>query len=54
MGKMKNHVYGWLEDYGFELGYDMTNTPYLEDFEWVANDSVDAQTYWKTKTIGEE
>jgi len=27
MGKMKNHVYGWLEDYGFALGYDMSNTP---------------------------
>ena len=46
---MKNHIYGWLEDYGFELGYDMSNAPNFEDLDWVANDSVDAQAYWNDK-----
>ena len=49
MGRMKNHIYGWLEDYGFALGYDMSNAPNFEDLDWVANDSVDAQAYWNDK-----
>ena len=46
---MKHHIHGWLEDYGFALGYDMSNMPNFEDLDWVANDSVDAQAYWNDK-----
>ena len=49
MGKMKNNIYGWLEDYGFELGYDISNAPEFEDMDWVASDGVDAQEYWENK-----
>ena len=31
MGKIKDAVQDWLEDYGYELGYDFTNLPNLED-----------------------
>ena len=54
MGKMKNHVYGWLEDYGFALGYDMSYAPESEDMDWVVNDNVDAQSYWETKKEGDK
>ena len=49
MGKIKNHMHDWLESYGFSLGYDMSNAPELNDLYWVANDGVDAQTYWENK-----
>ena len=49
MGKMKNHVYGWLEDYGFALGYDMSNAPNFEDMDWVADDNINAKAYWENK-----
>ena len=49
MGKIKNHMHDWLESYGFSLGYDMSNAPELSDLNWVANDGVDAQTYWESK-----
>ena len=49
MGRMKNNIYGWLEDYGFALGYDMSNVPNFEDLDWVANDNIDAQVYWNDK-----
>ena len=46
---MKNHVYGWLEDYGFALGYDMSNAPNFEDMDWVADDNINAKAYWENK-----
>ena len=54
MGKMKNHVYGWLENYGFALGYAMSNAPEFEDMDWVANDNIDAQEYWNNKSKWEK
>ena len=49
MGKMKNHLQDWLESYGYRLGYDISNAPELPDLWWVAESSVDAQTYWGGK-----
>ena len=54
MGKIKNHIYGWLEDYGFALGYDMSNAPEFEDMDWVVNDNIDAQEYWNNKSKWEK
>ena len=51
---MKNHVYGWLEDYGFALGYDMSNAPEFQDMDWVANDNIDVQEYWNNKSKWEK
>ena len=31
MGMMKGFIHEWLEDFGFELGYDWDNLPSLSD-----------------------
>ena len=31
MGLLKGHVQEWLEDVGFELGYDWDNLPLLSE-----------------------
>jgi len=31
MGMLKGYVQDWLENYGYELGYDWSNLPNLED-----------------------
>jgi|TARA_R100000353_G_scaffold2419_1_gene3618 hypothetical protein len=49
MGKIKNHIHEWLEAYGYDLGYDMTNAPELSDLWWVADSKVDSETYWNDK-----
>ncbi len=49
MGKIKNHIHEWLEAYGYDLGYDMTNAPALSDLWWVADSKVDSETYWNDK-----
>ena len=49
MGKLKEHMMGWLDEYGNELGYDMSNCPSVEDFWWVAEHHVEAEDYWKGK-----
>ena len=46
MGRIKSHIHAWLEDYGYSLGFDTNNVPNLEDLNWVANDSVEAEAYW--------
>ena len=30
MGKLKSHIQEWLEQYGYDLGYDMDNLPPLD------------------------
>ena len=46
MGRIKSHLHDWLEEYGYELGYDMSNAPNLQDLWWVADGGVDAEEYW--------
>ena len=31
MGMLKGFIQEWLEEYGYEKGYDFTNLPNLED-----------------------
>ena len=33
MGMMKNYIFDWLENYGFELGYDWDILPDLLDMK---------------------
>ena len=35
MGALKKFLHSWLEDYGYELGYDMGNIPDLSDLDRV-------------------
>ena len=45
MGKIKAHAQDFLEDGGYELGYDMSNLPEIQDFKYVLEKSLDAQQY---------
>ena len=36
MGKVKDYLHEWLEETGFELGYDMMTSPEIDELEWVA------------------
>ena len=49
MGKLKGYVEDWLQDYGYDLGYDMSNAPEFDDMNWVADDNIDAEAYWKQR-----
>tara|TARA_R100001015_G_C4635064_1_gene203360 strand:- start:11629 stop:11793 length:165 start_codon:yes stop_codon:yes gene_type:complete len=48
MGKIKNYLHDWLEEYGYDLGYDIDNAPELPDLWWVADGHVNPETYWKS------
>ena len=54
MGKIKGHAEGWLEEYGYRLGYDMSNLPDIGDFWWIVDNNVKATTYWKGKWKGDK
>ena len=49
MGKIKDAVQDWLEDYGHALGYDMSNPPSLSDLKDVLDNQIDAQSYWSER-----
>ena len=49
MGKVKDYLHEWLEEIGFELGYDMITSPDINDLEWVAENEIDSWTYWAMK-----
>ena len=46
MGFMKRYLEEWLENYGWELGYDMANVPDLDELDYVVENDIDAKTYW--------
>ena len=54
MGKIKSYLHSWLEEYGYDLGYDMSNAPEFEDMDWVVNDEIDAHEYWTNKSKWEK
>ena len=49
MGKVKDYLHEWLEEAGFELGYDIMTSPDINDLEWVAENEIDSWTYWAMK-----
>ena len=46
MGKIKDRVQDWLEDYGYELGYDINNCPDMIDWDIIQQNNIDAFTYY--------
>ena len=54
MGKVKDYLHEWLEETGFELGYDMMTSPDINDLEWVAENEIDSWTYWAMKQKAKE
>ena len=49
MGRNKDALQDWLEDYGHALGYDMTNYPAIEDFDKIRLNNIDAEQYYTKK-----
>ena len=48
MGKIKDAIQDWLEDYGHALGYDMSNYPAIEDWDNIKLNNIDAEEYYET------
>ena len=46
MGKIKRYLEDWLENYGYDLGYDMSNIPDLDELDYVLENDINAETYW--------
>ena len=46
MGKIKRYLEDWLENYGYDLGYDMSNVPDLDELDYVLENDINAETYW--------
>ena len=49
MGKIKDHCQEFLENGGYDLGFDMGYLPELKDFDTVLKEQTDAQTYSESK-----
>ena len=47
MGKLKSVLEDWLDNYGHELGYDMTNYPSMEDWDNIRINIIDARVYYE-------
>ena len=47
MGKLKSVLEDWLDNYGHELGYDMTNYPSMEDWDNIRIKKIDAREYYE-------
>ena len=50
MGKIKDHCQDFLENGGYDLGFDMGYLPDLKDFETVLKEQTDAQTYSESRS----
>ena len=49
MGKLKNAVQDWLEDYGHSLGYDMSNCPDMKDWDKIKLNNINAEEYYEQR-----
>ena len=49
MGKLKDALQEWREDYGHSLGYDMTNYPDIKDWDKIKTNNIDAKEYHENK-----
>ena len=52
MGKLKGVLEDWLDNYGHELGYDMTNYPSMEDWDNIRIKKIDAREYYENYRSG--
>ena len=47
MGKIKEAIQEWLENYGHSLGYDMTNYPDMNQWDNIRINKIDAREYYE-------
>ena len=52
MGKLKGVLEDWLDNYGHELGYDMTNYPSMEDWDNIRINKITAKEYYENYRSG--
>ena len=46
MSKLKNALWDWLEDYGYDLGYDWDNYPDISQLNDIKNNQITAKEYY--------
>ncbi len=49
MSKIKNALWDWLEDYGYDLGFDWDNYPAIEDLNHIKINQITAKEYYDGK-----
>ena len=52
MGKIKDALWDWLEDYGNELGFDWDNYPDSKDWNNIRINKITAKEYYETYRSG--
>ena len=51
MGKIKDVAQDWLENCGYDLGYDMTNLPDMSNWNVIRVNQIEAYTYYNNKQV---
>ena len=46
MGDLKSYVQDWLDDAGYDLGFDMETLTEIQDMYWIAKDKIEASMYF--------
>lgn len=46
MGKIRDFIQQWLEEYGYSLGYDMNAAPEISDIDVVTNLNIHVWEYF--------
>ena len=49
MGKLKDAVWDWMEETGYDLGYDWDNIPDLKEWGWITRNRITLTKYRETK-----
>ena len=50
MGKMKSYIQDWLNDIGYDLGYDIDNLPRTEHFGLITRLQIKAHEFFGYRT----
>ena len=50
MGKMKSYIQNWLDNVGYDLGYDIENLPRIEHFGLITRLQIKAHEFFGYRT----
>ena len=54
MGKLKDALWDWLEETGFELGYDFENYPDISKWDDIKINKITARKYYENYQSGSD